>query len=307
MALDTSYGENGLGYNREPGYPTTVRELVGRGTLAQIKTTHKDRFIVMVTSDDDIADIILGYLPFKVGQSFLNPNGNTDAPTLLTRMQLNRDRQARRKWYLDMDFEEGVQDETPSSGNGSITPPDLLVPEVSWSSETVTKACLYDVNGDFLGSSAGEPYGIELPFAMPILTIDRYESWFDPSVIVDYVNHVNSTPFFGAGLREALCVSIEDRKDTHVVFGGQYYRKVKYVFKFAVPAIPEVIQGHDLILVDRGTYFYDSSGNAVHFKAGGSDTTGNLDGSGGAFGTNVWLFARQMYPLANFNALGFWL
>jgi hypothetical protein len=187
----------------------------------------------------------------------------------------------------------------------------LLLPEWSWSAETITKAVLYDSEGNFLGSSAGEPFATEIPFTQPVLTIERYESWFDPSTIINFVNHVNSQPIWGGATGEVLCSHIEDRKDTHVVWGQQYYRKVRYVFKFAVPAVPEVIQGHDLLFVDQGTFYRDSNGNKVHFKAGGSDTTGLLNGHARqytpAFAGDVILFSRAMYPKVNFNLLGFGL
>jgi len=287
-----------LSCSRSKGYPKTKRSLEGRGTLAQIKTSHRDRYEIEVDSDNDIADIILDDLPFAVGESF--DTGNTDIPTILTEISLDRDVQVRRRWIADLSFEELAISETPESGS----PPDSLIPEWSWSAETIDKDWFIDADGNQIATSAGEQIALAMPLAIPVLTIERYEASFDPSVIIDYMNHRNSSPFWGADEDQVICAAIEDRKDTHVVFGGQFYRKVRYVFKFAVPFIEEVLEGWTDVLIDRGTFYKDSNGNKLHFKVGAGETTGNLDGHGGKATDGQYFVQRvNRFPPADFNDL----
>jgi hypothetical protein len=274
----------------------------GRGSLAQIKRSHSDRYQIITDNESVMGDFIIDALPVQVGDLFPENNGGT---ACIVEISIDRDVAARLKWYADVSYEEVSDDQGAGSGGQTGTPPDQLLPEWSWSSETITRTVVNDSNGDFYGSSAGEPYGREIQIAIPVLKIERYELSFDPSTIVAYVNHVNESEFWGVEDGAVLMSAIEDRKDTHVIYGGKYYRKVSYTLKFAVPFIDQVLQGWDDLLVDQGTYYKDSNNNLVHFKAGGSETTGLLDGQGhkNPDPDYAYIFSRKPFPSADFSAL----
>ena len=287
---------------RAKGYPKSKRRLEGRGNLAQIKRTHSDRYEIMCDSDGDMGDFIIDALPVQVGDLFTENNGGV---ACVVEINLDRDRDVRKRWIADVSYEELSDDQKDKAGGQDDKAPDELTPEWSWSSETITRMVTHDANGELYGSSAGELYGREIQIAIPVLKIERYELSFDPSTIVDYVNHVNSGEFWGVEAGAVLMAAIEDRKDTHVIYGGQYYRKVGYTLKFAVPHIDEVLEGWDDILVDQGTYYKDSNDNFVHFKSGGSETTGKLDGTGHKISNqdDTFIFNRKPFPSADFSAL----
>ncbi len=287
---------------RAKGYPKSRRRLEGRGNLAQIKRSHTDRYLIITNSENDMGDFIIDALPVQVGDGFAENNGGV---AYVVEISIDRDVSARLKWTADVTYEELADDQGSSSGGQTETAPDQLTPEWSWSSETITRAVVNDSNGDFYGSSAGEPYGREIQIALPVLKIERYEPSFDPATIVAYVNHVNDSEFWGVEAGAVLMSAIEDRKDTHVIYGGKYYRKVSYTLKFAVPFIDQVLQGWDDLLVDQGTYYKDSNGTLTHFKVSGSETTGLLDGQGykNTDPEVAYIFARKPFPEADFSAL----
>lgn len=286
---------------RAKGYPETTVELVGRGTQAQVKVTHQDRYEILCDSDSDLGVLLIEEAGFSIFDVFEQLTGFADP--CIVKMKLTRDRDNRRKWYLDVSYEE-IDDETRDNKD---TAPDELEPEWSWTFETVDKVLTNDVDtGDPVTNTAGEVIDMVAPVVIPVLTIERYQESFDPNDILNYVNHRNASAFWGADPGTALLAGIEDRKDTHVVYANRYYRKVRYVVKFMLPFIPNVQEGWTDLVLNRGTYYIDSNGNKIHFKAGGSEITGDLLENGDKLPDDAafWVFVRvNRFPEAELNDL----
>lgn len=102
--------------------------------------------------------------------------------------------------------------------------------EWRWSGETIEKVLMRDpITGLPIINAVGEPLLITVPVCIPVLTIERIESSFDPDTILLYCNKTNLTPFYGA---PAGCALLHDIIDDPVYKGGLTLRKVTYTIKF---------------------------------------------------------------------------
>jgi hypothetical protein len=260
-----------LSHGREKGYPKSSWEYDGKKTVHTVR----DREVVLVDSDDDVDDLIMSQLPFQVGDAFA---GSAFDPPLLTGIALDRDPKARRQWYIDLSYTPLTDQDIQSNQ----TSPDLRLPEWSWDFESIERVCSKDTDGLEIVNSVGEPIILSSPWVIPVLNIERYELTFDPSVIVAYVNHRNTSSFWGAQAGQALMGGIRDRRDTQEVWQGFYFRKVSYCIKFAVPFVADAMEGWTDLVLNRANYYVDSNTfDLVHFRdARGNLIQGNIDTSG---------------------------
>jgi hypothetical protein len=90
----------------------------------------------------------------------------------------------------------------------------------------------------------GQPIVVTSPQPIPILTIERYEPNFDASVILNYVNRINSTPFWSAPPWTALMAGISDEQ---AILNGIKVRRVSYTIKFKIDEF-----GWRLVLLNEG-------------------------------------------------------
>lgn len=258
-------------FSREKGYPKTEGTLSPDGTITQ---THSDLYNIVTDDDNDEGDIILAQLPISYGDmlasSFL-------IPCFLTSLRLDRNVQHRRKWQLAAKYTPL----TPEDQENQNTPPDLRTPEWSWTFESWEHIVRKDVDGLAIVNAVGEPIELTAQQAFPILTVERNQLTFDPDTILEYANHVNSTEFYGADPKTVLMRGIEDRKDTQRIWQNIYYRRVRYTTVFALPFIPDVLEGWTDLVLNRGTFYIDNDARKVHFRTDdGAQITGNLDLAG---------------------------
>jgi hypothetical protein len=266
-----------ISYGREPGYPKTTRRLEGQPPSRKVVTRHRDRRLIIVDNENDFGEVILSQLPFQIGDAFDFLGLD---PPLLSGIDLERSKESRNQWYLDLDYEP-LSDEDKNRDEN--TPPDQRQPEWYWDFEIVERPFTRDVDTDKLvASSAGEVIEMVTQYAIPILHIERHQLDFDPNTITDYVNHRNSADFWGVSPGDVLMAGISDRKDTQMIWNGTYFRKVSYVLKFAIPFIPDVQEGWTELLCDAGTYYYDiDTDDRLQFiDRHGNAITGRLDGAG---------------------------
>lgn len=108
--------------------------------------------------------------------------------------------------------------------------PTDLRPRRRWYTEKEQRKIEVDINGDRIVTAAGEPIPYEGPFIVVCLEIERYENYpTDPATIRAYINHVNSTTFYGFPIGTAL---LDDIQSDEEVINNITVIKTRYVFKF---------------------------------------------------------------------------
>jgi hypothetical protein len=291
MSLITSYG-------REPGYPVCTEALTGK----KVVLNYKDRRKVIVTDETVLGETILAALPsdFDIGEYL-------GAFARLKSRSLKRDDKVAKLYYLDLDYSSDIEDQQQEDQN---KPPDQRKAEWAWDFETVAYVLRKDVDDNTITvtNSANEPYEIETEIAIPILTIERWQTYFDPSVITGYVNHRNKNTFWTAPANAVVCTGIRDRKDTAEVYAGLAYRKVTYNFKFMVPYIADVMEGAKEIVADIGTRYKLTAGATTYTEyrsTGGMPTKCALNTDGTLRNAASTLLFKKFnkFPKADFNDL----
>ena len=277
-----------------PGYPKSSESLEGK----RVTVSHTHKYQIVVDDENDYGDALFALLPdyTRVGWAFGGGN------CLIRSRSLDREAGARLKWILTINADDKFDEETKQD---MAKPPDQRKPDWSWDFETIQRALTVDRQGQAIENTAGDPFDVERDIALPILTITRHQAQFDPDTIASYVNHVNKTTFWGVDAGAVLCTGIRDRKDSEEVYAGISYRLVTYIFKFAVPVIADVLEGHTLILVNNGPNQL-VAGERVGIKDKyGVSIRANLSVFGAALAQGVAPILRrfEQFPEAEFNDL----
>lgn len=273
---------------REKGFPTCGDSVNGSTYVA----TYQDRWKIQVNDEHALGEDILDELPsdFQLG-GFLGEFCQLKARSL------KRDPNNRLMYYLDLtystDFDEG-------GITGGQIAPDLRPTKWSWDFEQYTAVMRKDADGIPVVNSVGEPIELTTEYALPILSVERYQAFFDPDAILNYVNHRNSSNFWGASPSCVVCTGIRDREGE--TFQSFTYRLVTFTFKFYVPFIAGVLQGATELLLNCG-HKYRTAANSATID---SRTLVNLavNGTRLAVGATPVYGSFQKYPLANFDDLG---
>lgn len=275
---------------REPGYPTCGDSHGGGNYVA----AYADRYKLHLKPNNEttLGEAILNDLPtdYQLG-GFL---GNF---CQLIDRKLTRDKKARLQYYLDLTYSTDIG--SGGAGGGSVAP-DQRPTKWSWDFEQYAAVMRKDADGNPVVNSVGEPIEAMAEFALPILSVERYQAFFDPSAIVGYVNHRNFQPFWGAPAGCVVCVGIRDRDGE--TYQGFTYRLVSYTFKFFVPFIQGVLEGATEILLNCGNrYRPGPSANPVESR---SLVNLAVDGTKLAVGATPVYGRFQKHPQANFDDLG---
>lgn len=194
-------------------------------------------------------------------------------------------------------------------------------PKWRWNYETQEELLEYDaIEGKDkpIVNTVEEPLLVLAPVVIAILTVERYQLTFDPDVIVDYANHVNTTPFWGAPKHCALMSGIQDDPETITIREHKFeVRKCQYNIKFKIKKVQGSMQegGWDLELLNHGTRHM--TGHAGRFGDPAAPiylqftdehknpTTGNLglDGKPLKWGQQPVYLKFNRHPEANLNQL----
>lgn len=236
-----------VSYGRERGFPTFrgVRDF----KTGIVTETHKDRYIVMVDSEFDSNRTIADGLPFDYGDLF---GGSGSVPAFLSEIGLDRDPGNRLKWYLDLTYIPlSIEDQQDQQ-----QPPESRRPKWSWDFETDEYLVTEDQNNKKIVNAVGENIELTDPYAIPVLTIERYERTFDEDTITEYVDAVNSSAFWGWDSGEAYMAGIRDTEDSKVIWGGVKYRKVTYTIKFKWG-------GWQVHLLNKGSFYLDDNDPSI--------------------------------------------
>lgn len=133
-------------------------------------------------------------------------------------------------------------------------------PEVkwSWSAESIEEVITHDqITREPVVTTAGEPLIITTPIAIPILTVSRIQANFDPGTILNYLNKVNESPFWGAPVK---CCLMADIKDDPEEINGITVRRVTYQIKFNLKIDADSGQQKGWVAqpLNHGTYYLEN-------------------------------------------------
>lgn len=153
-----------------------------------------------------------------------------------------------------------------------------------WGAENLEITLTKDViTGLPIVNSANEPIIITTNIPIPVLTVRRLETSFDPNTILLYMNRTNSVPFYGAPQDTAL---LADIRDEPAEYDGQLVRQVTYVIKFNLLWDEENQNylGWTSNPLNIGTRYFETANDdstvKIYFKDGVQTTTFlNLDGT----------------------------
>jgi len=250
--------------------------------------TFTDIYLVTVDNvDDNEEDVLVA--------TGIPPIGSFSKGAYLVRKSAKEVDASALLWEVECSYDSQPDTSDPN--------PDLV--EWSWSAETLDIALTKDViNGSFIVNGVMEPIIITTPIAIPVLTVSRIEPVFSPNTILNYVNKVNSHPFYGAPKDTALMSDISDQRED---IEGKKYRRITYVIKFNLLFDYEenkflgwVVQ--PLNTATKHWSIPNDESSAKPFLVDGVPTTGFLNLNGTESTTPQYLIFYK-HLRANFNAL----
>lgn len=293
-------------YGREPGYPKCKETLSGK----KLVLTYTDRYKILLSDTAAADQNIIGEHVFAALPTDFSIGSYLGSTARLKDRGFQRDGSARKQGYLDLTYSNEAIDDQTTDDTEANKPPDQRKPEWAWDFETIGFVPQKDVDDNTIAisNSAGEPFELEREIAIPILTVERWEAFFDPSNIINFINHRNENTFWTAPANAVICTGIRDRKDTSEVTNGIAYRKVTYNFKFMVPFIADVLEGAKAIVADIGTRYKLTSGATTYTEyrsTGGMPTKCSLNTDGTLrTAAQTLLFKKfNLFPKADFNDL----
>lgn len=187
-------------------------------------------------------------------------------------------------------------------------PPEAKTPILRWYGESEEEVLEKDlITEEPIRTDAEEPLIVTTQIPVAILEIKRYEFYpFDPNIILNYGNHVNSTPFYGAPVGSALMMPPESEEDT---IEGVKYVNVTYRVKFKIRKVAGVMEHNTWVarVLHVGYKFVNDKGKIALYE----DKDGNPEqvflevGTGKKLATGVDPEYKKFnrYPKTNFNVL----
>ena len=259
----------------------------------RVDTTHRATYVVQMDSESARENSVANVAGV--------PRIGTPSPIMLGAYCVSRDISeiGPKTFEVEAEFSTNIE--------GGNQPDDRKpwdrTPEWSWSFETTEEPMLTDAqnNSKAIANSALEPLPpVTQLVAVPVLQIKRTELSFNGQTILDYVNRVNSSAFWGASANQALMAGINASQKQ---FDSFRVWEVTYTIKFKVDTY-----GWKLRLLDQGTYYWSGAvGTSQKIPFGDAafqQVVGNLNGSGGENTTTTPSFVTyNRYDDANFNNL----
>jgi hypothetical protein len=200
-------------------------------------------------------------------------------------------------WEVVCQYDSEVATSTPLPPNTNY----------SWGGEEITQLVRYDqVTGAPIVNSVNEPIPIEVPYPIPVLTIERLESYFNPALILQFHGSVNNQPFWGA---PAGCALMHGPFATPEESSGVIKYRVVYTVKFNFIINPSTLamEGWKAAVINRGTRYKSAAGSTSYlpFMNQGDPTTGmlNTDGTARSISLTPVVLTFNIYRPANFNSL----
>ena len=196
--------------------------------------------------------------------------------------------------------------------------PALKPPEISLTFSRSTRAIAYDITGNPISNSAGDPFGdpIEIDDSRPSIVIRRNFVYFDLATAIKYKDAVNSDSFLGFGPGELKIMRISANKRRNEEKGYHWWQVEVEMEGRPTPSGINVApgdpspEGWDVIVVDQGRYAISGGAKVPIVDAHGKPVQHDvrLNGSGAPLPDNaspsstVWRVFR-VYPRLPFAAL----
>lgn len=259
----------------------------------RIDTTHQATYVVWMDSESARENLVASVS----GVPYIGMPSPIISGAVCVSRRINE--AGPRIWEVEAEFSQQYDTEPEEAD------PWDLAAEWSWSCEQQEEPLLYDAvdNTKAIVNSAGEPLPpISRQIAIPVLTIKRAEETFSGSTLLDYVNKVNSSTFWGAPAYTALMADISASQTSHE---GVKYWEVTYQIKFNLL----ITAGWRARLLDHGTYYWSGAAINVGSKIPFGDDAfqqvlGNLDGNAYRNLTGTPAFVTyNRYETANFGSL----
>lgn len=265
----------------------------GRG--GEIKpgaTTYSKQFVLVTDNYNDDEAVVMGYCVSHFGDvGHTHPNDPNNYCVSIKVADFGDD--TNKIWKITLDY-TNVQTEITQL-NPLEQPP---IP--FWTLKEVERVVDFDINGDPILNSAGDPFDppVTVIDFNPCLNVTRNEPIFTGTLALNYNNRINSGTFYGwaAGHAKMAVTS------TPAYFpNGTPYAVVTYVIEFSV-------EGWKKRILDAGYREKDGTDRKPIVDAFGERVTSPvpLDGSGGAAdpGDPATPLEFDVYFSANFSALG---
>lgn len=135
-------------------------------------------------------------------------------------------------WEVTLDWDNDVGTDT-AAGGSDVLAPTARPPMYHWTSETEEEVVHTDSRGRLIATPTGEPITLTRTVSRPVLEIRRNENFpFDPTKIMNYVNHSNGAVFWGAPIGSVKMLPIVT--DDPFVEGTAVYVPVTYRFMFKI-------------------------------------------------------------------------
>lgn len=132
-------------------------------------------------------------------------------------------------WEVEYDYSSDFSSQSDQDKSQETTP-ENIVPTWSWSTDHDQVILTRDAKTKSpIVNPVDEPILVEVQKPMPVLTITRIQTTFDPLTIFKFCGKVNKTNFWTSLPGTVLCDDISDEE--HDV-AGLRRRKVTYKFKF---------------------------------------------------------------------------
>jgi len=135
-------------------------------------------------------------------------------------------------WEVPCSFDSNVD-----ASEDQNQPPEAKTPQIRWYGESEEETLEKDlITEEPIRTDAEEPLIVTTQNVIAVLEVKRYEFYpFDPNIIIDYGNHVNSSTFYGAPLGTVLMMPPEAQEES---IEGIKYVQVTYRMKFKIRKFP---------------------------------------------------------------------
>jgi hypothetical protein len=222
-------------------------------------TTYTQKWQVFTDARSDGPKTVKAYpdLP-KRGDNYSIPGGESAEFAAFTgrTVDLASEEETLKKWWVTVTFSDNPgegSDKDPEQPPGD---PELEPAVLETYAVKGKQALLYDLDGQMIASSAGEPYDPvqERDDTNYMLRISRNQSSVDPAFYALYRDAINSDPFFGC---EPETVKVETPGAIQKLYaGGRKYYRVTWEFSIRSGEV-EFLGNKDnwrLWIVDYGMY-----------------------------------------------------
>jgi hypothetical protein len=190
------------------------------------------RFRALCSSVLDGPNTVKAALGVRYGDKYLLAETTNDQYAYVVSIDAQQEEGDALGWIVTVTY--GAFDANTAGGGPDNNP--LLQPiDVQWTFRNQEVVCQYDVNGNAILNTAGDPFDPPLVVddPRPMLTVVRNEASIDLSWLYTYRTAVNSDPFAGWPPQMARVIQISPRSVFHQFVG--WYWQVTYEFEFNPP------------------------------------------------------------------------